>query len=490
LSSSDPQLQHTIREVTNLPAGCAGDRQIASSTEPGTRQIIIARLFALLARGDGQQERARQLFVELGYLDEALHVLRGADSSAQRAAAAHTLGIVGGSLVTAHLVAALFDKAPEVQHAAAAALAQIGDSAVAVGPLKALLASENSCEMPARAEPHVEDHAAERAAAERARTEAEDHHREELELLHKAEAELRRANAELALRRTEVETARQHCEDQTRQFIEEQARIAEKEIARRVEAERMRDEAKERYRQEQERLREDEESWQRAVETVKLRCAEIETARKQVEEEARRLEEVHRPFAEAAQSLTPGKGHSADLPPWIIADLNSADPRQRAAGLHELARSNVKEAFDLIASFFDDVSPDVRNAAAHALCALEPHRQAEAFSRAVQEGSPERSRNIGNALNASGLAGKAIEDLNSDSQENSYNALCLLFVMAKTGEVQPLIRAIEEHKDVEVRRTAVKLLTLSGQAELAAAAAKRRLMVRPNRPAGETVNPV
>jgi hypothetical protein len=50
--------------------------------------------------------------------------------------------------------------------------------------------------------------------------------------------------------------------------------------------------------------------------------------------------------------------------------------------------------------------------------------------------------------------------------------------MAKTGEVTPLVRAVEEHPDVEVRRAAIKLLNLSGQSEIADAAAKRRLNQR------------
>jgi hypothetical protein len=40
-----------------------------------------------------------------------------------------------------------------------------------------------------------------------------------------------------------------------------------------------------------------------------------------------------------------------------------------------------------------------------------------------------------------------------------------------------LIKAIEERKSGEVRRAAVRLLTLNGQAEVAAEAAKRRLVV-------------
>ena len=35
-----------------------------------------------------------------------------------------------------------------------------------------------------------------------------------------------------------------------------------------------------------------------------------------------------------------------------------------------------------------------------------------------------------------------------DNREDTYNALCLLFAMAKTGELEPLVKAVEGHHDV------------------------------------------
>ena len=50
--------------------------------------------------------------------------------------------------------------------------------------------------------------------------------------------------------------------------------------------------------------------------------------------------------------------------------------------------------------------------------------------------------------------------------------------MARTGEVEPLVSAIETHEDAEIRVAAVRLLKMSGQEELATVAVNRRL--RPN----------
>ena len=98
-----------------------------------------------------------------------------------------------------------------------------------------------------------------------------------------------------------------------------------------------------------------------------------------------------------------------------------------------------------------------------------------AWRRGGGEGSEQRRRNIGRALAESGLASQAVNRLSGGTREDTYNSLCLLFLMAKTGEVETLAQAIEEHKDLEVRRAAIRLLTLSGQADIADAAVKRRL---------------
>ncbi len=78
-----------------------------------------------------EQERARQLFMDHGYFDEAVQNLRAADSPEERAAAARALGQVGSQRATAHLIAAMFDDDPTVRQAAEGALSQIGDAPMA-----------------------------------------------------------------------------------------------------------------------------------------------------------------------------------------------------------------------------------------------------------------------------------------------------------------------------------------------------------------------
>jgi len=178
------------------------------------------------------------------------------------------------------------------------------------------------------------------------------------------------------------------------------------------------------------------------------------------------------------QTLTVEEGDSSGVAPTIGTYLNSVDPYKRAAAVAELARGGGEDAFELITRSFDDHSPHVRNAAARALTQLESGRGVDLFNRALEQASEQRRRNIGSAIATSGVATDAVNNLEGASREDTYNALCMLLIMAKTGEVQPLIAAIEDHEEEEVCRAATKILTLSGQTSMAEAAQQRRARKR------------
>ena len=163
-----------------------------------------------------------------------------------------------------------------------------------------------------------------------------------------------------------------------------------------------------------------------------------------------------------ASSETTSTFEFSTLTPAIATYLNSVDPYKRAAAVGELARLGSPDAFERIVECFDDHSLHVRNAAARALRTLEPVRTVDLFNRALEKAPAERRKHIGAAMAASGLADEAINNLGSDKREETYNALSILFVMAKTGEVSPLVRALKEHPSDDIGRAVSKLLTLSG----------------------------
>lgn len=166
-----------------------------------------------------------------------------------------------------------------------------------------------------------------------------------------------------------------------------------------------------------------------------------------------------------AETGLAGYSENLDMPVDVIRRLNSDSSSERLVGLSDLVRFGVEQAFLIIARAFDDQSEDVRDAAARALFDLQPDRIAS-FARTLREGSPDRRRRIGAALASSGLAAVAINNLAGQSREQGYEAFSLLFLMTKAGEVQPLVRAVEGHPNMEVRLAVVRLLALNGQAEI------------------------
>jgi len=171
---------------------------------------------------------------------------------------------------------------------------------------------------------------------------------------------------------------------------------------------------------------------------------------------------------------------TSEVPAQLINRLNDSSEIERAAAVMDLTRVGGDDAFRLISNAFDDESPEVRKAAARALYDLRPDR-ASSFTRALREGTPERRRNIGASLTSSGIASEALSTLIGDGRDKTYNAFSILFLMAKCGEIQPLIKAIEEDPNTELRLALIKLLSLSGQPELIAIF--RRLAVRSSLPA-------
>ncbi len=172
-------------------------------------------------------------------------------------------------------------------------------------------------------------------------------------------------------------------------------------------------------------------------------------------------------------------GAAAHLPSAVATQLRSNNADERVAAVAKLPHIGGEDAYRHITAAFDDSSTEVRSAAARALFELQEDRAA-AFTRALREATPDRRRKIGAAIASSGLANEAIRNLTGESRDKTYDAFSLLFLMSKAGEVQSLMRAIEEHPNIEVRLAVVKLLALSGQPDILPSF--RRMAVRGSLP--------
>jgi HEAT repeat protein len=170
---------------------------------------------------------------------------------------------------------------------------------------------------------------------------------------------------------------------------------------------------------------------------------------------------------------------SASLATQTRLRLKSKDPRERAKVLGEIALIGGFDSFNRITQAFDDDSIEVRNAAARALYQLRVDRSSS-FIRAFKEAPPDRGRRIASAVADCGLAAAALVDLSSENRDKAYDAFSLLFLIAKAGEIELLLQAVEEHSSIEIRRALVQLLAQSEHKEVLPAFC--RLAVRQSLP--------
>jgi hypothetical protein len=98
---------------------------------------------------------------------------------------------------------------------------------------------------------------------------------------------------------------------------------------------------------------------------------------------------------------------------------------------------------------------------------FKPNR-ADSFTRALREASPDRRNRIAKALDRSGLAAEAVDGLAGESRERTYDSFSILFLMAKAGETEMLLKTIEHHPNMSVQLSVIKLLTFSNQPDIVA----------------------
>ena len=125
-------LDEATQTVRDLLAGRSQEIETVSSTDKGIRKAVAGELLASLSRPNiEEREQARRLFLDHGYLDDAIKELGSKGLPNERVMAARALGLIANPRGIMSLMGALLDDAPEVRHAAEQALAQISGPVVA-----------------------------------------------------------------------------------------------------------------------------------------------------------------------------------------------------------------------------------------------------------------------------------------------------------------------------------------------------------------------
>jgi hypothetical protein len=197
-------------------------------------------------------------------------------------------------------------------------------------------------------------------------------------------------------------------------------------------------------------------------------------------------EEAQPPIEEGLDHNNVAAGQGDDEECW----RRDMDTLRRAAATLVRRRTNVKRAvpgtsagdsFHQIAESLDHSPPKARGSIVRILYDLDPDRATSFFNLALSERSLADRRLLGAALASSGLVNEAIQDLTGDNYENSYYPFSLLFLAAKAGEFQALMRVIENHPSIELRVAVIRLLASSGEPEIAPTF--RRLALNSSMPA-------
>jgi HEAT repeat protein len=144
---------------------------------------------------------------------------------------------------------------------------------------------------------------------------------------------------------------------------------------------------------------------------------------------------------------------------------NDRDAAVRAAAITSLGNIGHETVFPSVLISMADEAREVRAAAARALSRLSFDR-ADAYVRVLETADEVTLRHLASACVGAGLANQALSRLASDDRRQAYEAFSLLSLVAKGGQSDLILKVVEEHKDLNVRLAASRLLGLMGDAEL------------------------
>jgi HEAT repeat protein len=146
--------------------------------------------------------------------------------------------------------------------------------------------------------------------------------------------------------------------------------------------------------------------------------------------------------------------------------LNDPDSGIRSAAVSGLGSIDHESVFAPVLIALADDSREVRAAAARTLTGLHFDR-AEAYVRVMETADSETLKTVALACIKIGIVGQAVDRLASEDRHQAYEAFSLFSLLAKANETEPILDAIKNHKDEEVRLCAVRVLNVAGQPDLA-----------------------
>ena len=146
--------------------------------------------------------------------------------------------------------------------------------------------------------------------------------------------------------------------------------------------------------------------------------------------------------------------------------LNDPDAAVRSAAVMSLGAIDHESVFAPVLVALSDDSREVRAAAARTLTSFDFDR-ADAYVRVTETADAETLRTVAQACIKTGIVAQAVDRLASEDRHQAYEAFSLFSLLARAGETQPILDAIQNHKDDEVRLCAVRVLNVAASPDLA-----------------------
>jgi HEAT repeat protein len=148
----------------------------------------------------------------------------------------------------------------------------------------------------------------------------------------------------------------------------------------------------------------------------------------------------------------------------LVARTDS-EPAIRSQAISCLAAINHESVFAVVLLGLSDETREVRAAAARSLSRLSFDR-ADAYVRVIQSGDEETINNVAKACIQAGIVSQNLDRLASSDHRQAYEAFSLICLLAKAKVSEPILDAIADHPNIDVRLKAVHLLACTGEPEI------------------------
>lgn len=173
----------------------------------------------------------------------------------------------------------------------------------------------------------------------------------------------------------------------------------------------------------------------------------------------------------------PGVSNEDSILRRAATELAERKAELRALAILKLAPAGTNDV-DSIAEWLNDPSATVRSVAVKALYETHPEGAPSLLNNVARQGSTEQRQRLGKAIVDAGLV--AVPGIQNEDSRSFYPALALLFLLAKLGEIEPLLDVIRNHSDINVRLALIKTIATSKSPQVSPAF--QQLLIDPSLP--------